>query len=250
MTKKYNVGSSLFEIPATDGFSESEPGLLFLAALNRANEFAEARAKINADPNLSFVGKGAKLKPLEDALWQQIARSVLGLESYSRHLDKLKAEMLDIGSPVSPYDISNDREIREWWRSLPLEGRNQLLGNIQADPERFDGVIKAVLRSPVPLDLGDGEARLLAELNEHARRAERPGLAVKLDDGLTHLGAAQRGMGHVRGLSQVATEWDGAKQLAFVLEAMGEEAAGALGFSGEQIIRAKQAAQAKRLMAA
>lgn len=246
MNLEYTLGTGRFEMPPApfDMESPPEPALFFMATLESAKDYIGSRAAILADKRLSDVGKEEKVEPLTAALADRLGHAVTGLENFEEHLAAVDSELMAVALPVTPFEISQQKEVREWWRSLPNKGRLEVLDKMKADPVAYRGVIHSLLNSPIPGDLYEHEFAFIKELHRTAREHERPDLAVKLRDGRAAQEWSRRGFAHLRGLLKTLTSLDDARLLQyFTSRDGGRHALRALGFTPSDIERAQMAAK-------
>ena len=246
MNLEFKLGTARFEMPPApfDMASPPEPALFFTAALESANDHLSSRAAVLADRRLSEIGQAEKLEPITASFADLVGRTAVGLENFETHLVAVDSEMMAVASPVTPFEISRQKETREWWRSLPNKGRLEVLDKMKADPVAYRGVIHSLLNSPIPGDLHGHESAFIVALHRTAREHERPDLAVKLRDGRAAQEWARRGFGHLRGLLKITAGIDDAQLLRhFAWRDGGRQALRALGFTPSDIERAQMAAK-------
>ncbi|MBD5801050.1 hypothetical protein AZOA_04520 [Azoarcus sp. Aa7] len=246
MNLEFKLGPARFEMPPApfDMASPPEPALFFTVALESAKDYIGSRAAVLADKRLSDVGKDEKMEPLTAAMADRLGHALSGLENFEDHLAAVDAELMAVAAPVTPFEISQQKETREWWRSLPNKGRLDALDKMKSDPVAYRGVIHSLLNSPIPGDLHGHELAFIEELHRTAREHERPDLAVKLRDGRAAQEWARRGFGHLRGLLKMTTGIDDAQLLRhFAWREGGRQALRALGFTPSDIERAQMAAK-------
>lgn len=217
--RKYTFGRHSFEIPDLgDAFWKSEIGQQFntMEAITET-QFA-LRAKVQRDEDLSPAGKAKKLAEIDATTWRYLANKKDRLAERHRDIEDKTTALMAIGKATDSAERWHDREIRDWWGSLDMKARFELIAKVQQNPAEYDAVVKAILRSPIPGALEGREAAELRSLNAQIRRLENPALASEIDEGRAFLEAAQMGMGHVEGILRIETKWTPA-QIAEVLAA-------------------------------
>lgn len=240
MTVKFTIGSTSFELPARQLATQSAAGLSYLTAVDAANLYARAKQSIENDGHLSGAGKLAKLKPLADGLWKQIFVSMENIANEGKHFDAREKRLFAVSEISTPYEVSRDREIRDWFRSLGRDETPRVIEAMKAGGEHAE-LVGALLRSPVPLGL-DAMLTNVREVHEENCKEAAPGEYVLIEEGRASVQWAERGMGFVIGISQGLTERTVSEVLRLALETGHDLAAMALG-------DAKTIAQVRHAMA-
>ena len=223
MTQTYKIGSGTYELPARPLVNPTISELAYLAAFDAAATFANAKPGIINDPHLSTSGKNAKLAPMADGLWRQIFISTTNIHNESLHLDKREAELFAVPKISTPFEIAVDREIRDWFRTLKHSEKLEVLQRISSGLEQVQ-TVGALLRSPIPMAL-DQEMTLVQEAHRANRRAEFPEEWQAIKEGRDAIAWAQRGMGHVTGISGGLTERNETEVMQLALTTGHERAA-------------------------
>lgn len=249
-TLEYKLGhNGRFEMPAApfDTTNPPEPALYFKTLLAHAEDHLLAQQAIASDRVLSDYGREQKLLPLLGALADKMAHAFEGMDSFGHHLAKTEAELMAVATPVTPFEIAQQAEVRGWWRSMSNAERLSCLERMQADPAGYAPVIAALLNSPIPSDLHGHEQTFVRDLHRKTREAERPDLAIKLEDGRAAKAWAERGLNHLRGIIGKLTPLnDRALLERFASRENGAAKLKALGFDAKAIERAVQAATRKK----
>lgn len=204
-TTKYEIGVHSFDVEAAEGFADSSAGEALGVAAAVLREYHDASAEIGADKLLSQAGKAKKVEPLAGIAWDAVAQAASELARLETGIDDAERQMLAVGEPDTPYQISRDEEVRRWWRGLTEAERWLTIEDMGHNPAKYDGVMRAVLRSPIPADLGVASADGIRSLNAQLRRLENPGLADSLDRGRVNLESAKAGMAHAVGITKRLT---------------------------------------------
>lgn len=242
---EFSIGKQTFELPDLEG--ETLPHLAFLTAFDAAKSFHTKKDAITGNTHLSDTGRAAQIAPLIDRLWDQILVSTENLEQERSHWNKREDELFAVGSPESSNEISRESEIRAWWRNQSADVRLKIMKDVEAGPEHAE-LVRALLRSPVP-DSIDLEKRHFRELHNQIVRLDNPGEWMAIESGRRALDWAQRGMGHVVGISYGATGWDGSAVLRQALKTGREMAAGVM-FDAKEVAMARNVLSAQRHMTA
>lgn len=243
---KLTIGTQTFDLADTG--PDSLPHQSLLVAVDAANTFATAKNTVMNDGHLTTQGKAAKLKPQADALWQQVFVSLENIENERLHWAGREAALYAIPAISTPYEIAMDRERRDWFRALARGDKASVIDAIKAGADHAE-LVAALLRSPVPLGL-DGMARLVEEIHQANCRAASPDEWELIQTGRQAVATAERGMGHVVGISCGLTERPTEVVLRLALSTGHERAAGLIADPATVAdVRRRLAAEQQRLAA-
>ncbi|MCB1918317.1 MAG: hypothetical protein KDG52_21715 [Rhodocyclaceae bacterium] len=247
---KLKIASHTVTRPDSPGFDESPVGVAAAVAVDALNEATAARQAVLNDPLLSNEGKRRKIVPIEDALWTTYGRQAEAVTAFGQAADAREAHLYRLlpvapDPAMTPYDIALDAETRGWWRGLDADGRSKALKAIRADDKAHAGAIRALLRTPVPLDLADHETRILREMFEDSRRLANPEEAARVDMDREHLAIAERLIAQIRGIGFAALpDWNAGRLLTFLLDKGMDSAAVAI-FGAADVAKAQQQRKAR-----
>lgn len=241
---KFTLNGQAFELPELNRTGGPSPAVAtFHKALDAANSFAAAKHQVNDDPALSSVGKMAKLIPLAKALWRQHAASAKEIAAARREVEAKTAILYEVGTPTTPYQISIDKEIRDWWQGANAEKRTAFLHAVSNGTADLAMVV-ALLRSPVPA-LFDLEMRGLKEAFEKQMRDADPDLWAAIEDDGRAIDWTERGMNFVLALTYALTETNRGEVLKELVRDGDYAGAIALGFGADEFAIEKRLAAAK-----
>lgn len=179
---------------------------IFDGALEVLNELSADTARITADETLSRIGREQKLEPIRRNAVLMVALSWTNLLPFERDLDKREATMLAVPQihPTHSVEAIEDREIRDWWRGLPVKERATTLARFDSEPG-LARIELALLRSPVAI--ADLELMAVRASWDRARRVDNMGEAIAISSGRAALDWARRGLGHVAGVMSSVLGW-------------------------------------------
>lgn len=204
---KYEIGGMTFQMPeiptlyvAPNDGNRSEALIRFDVALTASDKFIADAVTIENDSHLTPEGKQARLDPLRKDLAKLVGWQVSGLDDYEAHLKKMNDDLLGLTATQNETEYLKDSEIRQWWRSLPDAQRKVAMGQMRDDPERFANVARALLSSPIPVDLQPEENQFITHIHRNARLKAHPDIGLKLAHGKSQLDWARRGIAQLRGV--------------------------------------------------
>src|SRR5690606_25917148 len=111
---------------------------------------------------------------------------------------------IDPGNAVAAIE---DREIRDWWRSMKIDKQTKLLDEVKADPGKHERLMIALMRAPTPLALLDWQTKVVAETWKGAKRAAAPVTADTIDNDRRLVETSRRGLAHVAGIAGRVSGW-------------------------------------------
>lgn len=231
---EYAAAGTPFHLPPlAEADVASEPAIRFSVALEVVNGLHARTQQVMADPHLTAEGKSAQLRPDRERVLDQVAATVEAIETYADQLDAREANLLRVPElhPQNAAEAIVDRELRDYWRSLDMEGRHNLLNAMDRGPEHQRLEI-ALLRSPY--GQLDHEIGMVRESWNRGRRISNPTEAFAIEAGRAQVEWGRRAMAHVSSIALRTTAMgDGA--LKALLNAGRERAARAFGFAQNQI---------------
>lgn len=179
-------------------------GTAFETSLNVFAETGLVADQISNDARLSPLGRLEKIEPvyknaishLCGAWWQigELEAEVARKENALFAVPKLE--------PTHAACAIEDREVRDFFRSLPPPERLQMIGRLQDSPEH-ERIQIAMLRSPIALL--ELEAKLLRKAWTESRRAASPLIAQEIDHGRESIEWGRRGLLTLGGLFPIMT---------------------------------------------
>ena len=196
-----------FELPMLPELDRDESSaIIFRATAGIISELSAEMKAVDRDETLSDIGKQQRLDPLREKAVTAVAASWANLAPFEKHLDEREAALLAVPQVDASHAAAaiEDREIRDWWRSLPTDERLKMLEKVTTEPghERIE---LALLRSPIAL--ADHETRAIREAWDKARRLENPAEALAIDAGRRALDWSRQGLAHVAGIAAAVTGW-------------------------------------------
>ncbi|MGM9428016.1 hypothetical protein [Hydrogenophaga sp. MI9] len=235
--------------PERLGIAGTVPHSAFLMLLELMNGLALDKAAIVGDNDLSSVGRQNKLQPKYSKVWDAVCFAHATLAAYQQATAEREARLLavptlhDGATAVAIEDV----ETRQWWRSLSLGDRNEVMAEITKGGEeaatKYSRLSIALMRSPTPLPL-ERETEFFRGAWAQAARVANPGEAVTIDREKEAAQWAVRGLAQLVGILHGLTGWSRAALLAFlVADPKRIGAAAALGYGKFDVARAQQAQQ-------
>lgn len=209
MTTYRIAGSETFNIPNDESKSDVAKAF-FSACVERFADLVVQSKKIMSDFRYSEQGKAEKLEPFQAKAIEMVAHAWDGLTDYENSLNSREEKIIAFHGidPSHSALAIEDREIRDWWRSLPAADRAKMLGSIQNETGH-DRIMLALLRSPVALI--DHEIKSIRNSWEKARRAENPDEVFAIDEGRKGIEWARRALAIVGVFAKRASGWDNSR---------------------------------------
>lgn len=164
-------------------------------ALSTLIEFYD---QTHEDRMLSPIGKQSRIEPKQLGFVEVLANRWAALDNHEAALDEAQAAMLAVPrlDPTHAAMATEDREIRDWLRTQPLDEVAQAL----QDPAN-DRLKIAVLRSPIPQS--DNVVKVARAAWESDRRAADPAAAARIEAGRKTLQWSRRAVMQVAGLANI-----------------------------------------------
>ena len=206
MTASINIGKALFSLP--DALKTHRLAKPTLALANALAGHMRAEESIRSDRLLSEAGKRSKLAPLRVGAWSMAGQLALEASRHRAEAQSALRALLAVPPITTPYEIGMDQEIRGWWRQLDRAERAGVLKAAHDEPDKYAGIMAAVMRSPIVVDLDDNEGESVALAWEAHRRATEPDAFAVVDAEQVAAEAAERSLGELRGLTGTITAWD------------------------------------------
>lgn len=235
------MGGHRFELPPiSDGDLTGYPLQIFH---NTLPIFGEALAKLKAisgDNTLSTLGVEQKSDPVKAELLGRVASGAGQIRLFENTITNMENELYALPSIEQGHAVAaiEDREIRDWWRSLEGQKRMQMLDQIQSDAGQHERLMIALLRAPTPLAMLDHETKLVREVWKEAKRAADPDTAARIELDRQQVETSRRGLGHLAGIARRVAGWDGDGTLRALIKSPFEPVAhgfDVFGFDSKQV---------------
>ena len=220
---RFTIGAAGYDMPVRVIDKPGVSELAFQVATEKANEYAAEHAQVMNDGFLSATGKEAKLGPKADALWRQIFVSYENIEGENLSLDARETALFSVGAATTANELSRDREVRDWFRGLPMPEQNKVVEQMKAG-ETHKEVVTALLRSPIPLCL-DHLMSVVSAVHQDNRKAQFPEEAHAIESRREGVTWALRGMGFVVGIAHGVTDRKAAAVLGLAMSTDHQKAA-------------------------
>lgn len=210
------VGGHRFEMGAiAEADLVSEPIRLFYSAGQIVGQAIEHLKTLGADPTLSILGVEQKAEPVKADVIGRVAAAAGQVRLFENGITNMELQLyavpgIDPGNSVVAIE---DREIRDWWRSMGNQDRLKMLDQVQSEPVRHERLMIALMRAPTPLALLDHETKFVGEVWKEAKRASNPNTAARIDADRQLVETARRGLGHLAAITAMAMEWKAEKTL-------------------------------------
>lgn len=238
-------GGHRFEIPSiSDQDLNSWPITLLHGAGTLVGEAFAKLKVITGDRTLSPLGIEQKADPVKAEALGRIAAAAMQLQNFDDSISARETSLYAVPTldPTAAAVAIEDREIRDWWRSMETKQRNSTLQSIEANPEQHERLMIALLRAPAPLAILDHETKFVMNAWKDAKRANSPELAAQIDIDRALVETARRGLSHLAGISKQATGWQADKVLKTIVSSQFEPARTGyqiFGFNETQAVRAR-----------
>jgi hypothetical protein len=245
----YTIGGAPFQLPEkpnVTGLAE-ESLWYFEGSLREGNEFLEQRAAILMNNRLSGIGHREEIAPLVSKMIDRLGERATSLAGAAAHLEAKEAELMAVATPSTLYEISCEREIRDWWRDLDGQAKSEAWAAIQADPTKYKHLTAAVLNSPIPAKVNSLEAQFVAENHRAARVKDRPDIVAFLEDGGAAHAWADRGFQFVKSFVMRFAEITNDQILEHFAKKDDKASLLALGFAPGAVVRSLQKFGTKKM---
>ena len=237
---------STFTMPSlAPEYKKSDPAQHFEHALNGLDGMLMTIEAVKADPELSELGRTRKIEPKQAEVVEVIANRWDAIAAEERKLHN-REEAMFAPPKLDPSHSAmaiEEREIRDWWRSLSLEDRTKMLGQIESRPGH-ERLMIALLRSPIPNIMGEREVKVVGDVWKRTKRLDNPDEAAAIEAGLLVTDWARRGLANVAGVAkQHLRDWSTERILRQVLSSQNpftQRGAGAWGFDPVQVSTMRQ----------
>ncbi|WP_371231485.1 hypothetical protein ACAW63_02635 [Pseudomonas sp. QE6] len=221
------LGGHRFELPViTDGDLTSYPIQVFHNSLPIVGEAITQLKAIGDDRTLSSLGVEQKSDPVKAELVGRIASGAGQIRLFENTITNAENHLYALPSIEQGHTVAaiEDREIRDWWRSMKNQDRLQMLDQVQGDPAKHERLMIALLRAPAPLALLDHETKFMREVWKEAKRSADPDTAARIQLDRQHVEIARRGMGHIAGIAGRVIGWKAENTLRALIKSPFEPA--------------------------
>ncbi|MFI8737406.1 hypothetical protein ACIGKM_15955 [Ectopseudomonas toyotomiensis] len=203
-------GGHRFGLPAiSDDDFASYPIQILNNSISLAAENFDKLKSISQDGTLSALGIDQKSEPVKTDMVSRIAAAAGQVRMFEGTIANMEARLyafptIDPGNAVAAIE---DREIRDWWRSMKIDKQTKLLDEVKADPGKHERLMIALMRAPTPLALLDWQTKVVAETWKGAKRAADPVTADTIDNDRRLVETSRRGLAHVAGIAGRVSGW-------------------------------------------
>jgi hypothetical protein len=204
------IGGYRFELPViTDGDLTSYPIQIFNNSLPIVGEAFTKLKSISDDRTLSTLGIEQQSEPVKAELVGRIASGAGLVRQFEHTITNAENQLYALPSIEQSHTVAaiEDREIRDWWRSMEGKKRSQLLDEVQADTTKHERLMIALLRAPAPLAILDHESKFVHEMWKEAKRAADPDTAARIELDRQHVETSRRGLYHLAGIATRVVGW-------------------------------------------
>lgn len=204
------LGGHRFDLPViTDGDLNSYPIQIFHNSLPLAGEAFTKLKAISEDRTLSSLGIEQKSDPVKAEMLGRIAGAAGQVRLFENTTTNMELQLFELPSIESTNTVAaiEDREIRDWWRSLSNKEQSRLLEQVQNDPAQHERLMIALLRAPTPLAMLDHQTKFVGEVWKEAKRASNPETAAQIELDRQHVETARRGLAHLAGIAGRVSGW-------------------------------------------
>lgn len=249
-TTNARIGVHKFEMPAiSDAEFLSQPVELFMSAITLTDSTLTSLEQALGDPLLSPMGREQKAEPLRGEAIERVAAALGQVAKFEEGVNQREAALFavpNIEATASAVAIE-DREIRDWWRSLETVDRAKFISQVKENPSQHERLMIALMRAPAPLAMMDHEATAVREFWQDAKRAGNPDAAAAIDADRKAIATANRGLAHLAMVARRSSGWHAKKVIETIVSSKYEPAKNAYQLFG---FDNRDAAQARREVAA
>jgi hypothetical protein len=250
-TTNARIGVHKFEMPAiSDAEFASEPVAVFMGAIAVTDSALTSLEMALGDPLLSPLGREQKAEPLRAEAIERVAAALGQVAHFEAGVNAREASLFSIPTidPGASAVAIEDREIRDWWRSLETVDRAKFITNVKENPSKHERLMVALMRAPAPLAMMDHESTAVREFWQDAKRAGNPDAAAAIDADRKSIDAANRGLAHLAMVARRSSGWHAKKVIETIVSSKYEPAKNAyqlFGFSERDAAQARREVMAK-----
>lgn len=249
-TTNARIGVHKFEMPAiSDVEFASEPVSVFMGAITVADSTLTSLEQALGDPLLSPMGREQKAEPLRGEAIERVAAALGQVAKFEEGVNQRENALFAVPylEPTASAVAIEDREIRDWWRSLQTLDRANFITQVKENPSQHERLMVALMRAPAPLAMMDHEATAVREFWQDAKRAGNPDVAAAIDADRKAIATANRGLAHLAMIARRSSGWHAKKVIETIVSSKYEPAKSAYQLFG---FSERDAAQARREVAA
>lgn len=243
-------GGYRFEMPAiTDADMNAQPIQIFHNTLPLLDEAFSKLKSIKLDTTLSAIGIDQKSDPVRAEMTGRVAAVAGQIALFDHTINNMEAQLFALPNLELSHTVVaiEDREIRDWWRSMDTKKRISMLDQIGSESEKHERLMIALMRAPAPLALLDHETKVIGEVWKDAKRKSDPDTAARIENDRRLVETSRRGLMHLAGITSRVAGWKGDSLLRSLLSSPFELAGEGLDIYG---FTKQQVAQMRRNMAA
>ncbi|MDH0095420.1 hypothetical protein N7333_02355 [Pseudomonas sp. GD04158] len=203
-------GGHRFGLPAiSDDDFASYPIQILNNSISLAAENFSKLSTISQDGTLSALGIDQKSEPVKAEMVSRIAAAAGQVRMFEGNIANMEARLyafptIDPGNAVAAIE---DREVRDWWRSMKASEQAKLLEEVKADPGKHERLMIALMRAPAPLSLLDWQTKFVAETWKEAKRAADPVTAYTIENDRRLVETSRSGLTHVAAIAGRVSGW-------------------------------------------
>lgn len=194
-------GAAVTQPPLDESDLAEEPIDHYVFALQNTRAFYEFDRETRSDRTLSEIGIAQRLDPRREQITKFLAGHWSNVVQYEAQFDQREQQLLKVPQLHSQNtaEAITDWELRDWWRSLGVDERANVMREMHGGPEH-DRIAIAMLRSPYrQLDI---EVASIRHSWDQAARAKNPSETAAIERGRKLASWAKRGLAQVVGISQ------------------------------------------------
>ena len=203
-------GGSRFDLPViSDDDLNTYPIQILSNSIPLLADAMSGLKSIADDRTLSPLGIEQKSEPVKAEMVSRVAAAAGQVRMFEGTIANMEARLyafptIDPGNAVAAIE---DREVRDWWRTMKVSEQTKLLEEVKADPGKHERLMIALMRAPAPLSLLDWQTKFVAETWKEAKRAADPVTAHTIDNDRRLVETSRRGLAHVASIAGRVSGW-------------------------------------------
>lgn len=234
-------GGAHFDLPViSDDDLNTYPIQIFSNSLPLLVDAMSDLKNIADDRTLSPLGIEQKSEPVKAEMVSRAAAAAGQVKMFEGTIANMEAALyafptIDPGNAVAAIE---DREIRDWWRSMEGVEQRKMLDEVKADPVKHERLMIALMRVPAPLALLDWQTKFVADTWKEAKRAADPVKAFTIDNDRRLVEIARRGLSHIGSIAARVAGFNGERLLRTLISSPLEPVAHGFdifGFNSKQV---------------
>ena len=198
------AGGHRFEMPVVfDDDLQSYPIQVVYNSLPMLADAMGSLRDISGDRSLSSFGIEQKSAPVRLEMVTRIAGAAGQLRSFEKTISGMESKLFAFPTIAESNAVAaiEDREIRDWWRSMKVTEQTKLLDEVKAAPEKHERLMVALMRAPAPLAMMDWQTKFVSDAWKEAKRAADPVTAHTIDNDRRLVETSRRGLAHMAGIA-------------------------------------------------